>query len=617
MPETKTNPILRVLPSLTDVAFLLPLILLFGGLRGVRTLLSDGDTGWHVRIGEWILAHGQVPRQDMFSFTKPGQPFFAWEWLWDLGAALLHQRWGLAGVVLASLLVIAFASVLLYRLVYRRCGNPLVSIVLTGLASAGASIHWLARPHLLTLLLMLVFLTLLEGVREGRTRLLWTLPVLMILWTNLHGGFLVGIVIVGTYGAGELLRAAVTRDSAERRASLRTAGPYLAATAGCALASLVNPYGYQLHVHVLEYFKDPFLLKYIGEFRSADFHSPAALFLEIMLLLGLGAAVWYGRRREFTEVLLIAGFGHLSLVMARNMPIYMLAAAPIVAAPLVAWLKALAEGPVAGWIRAAVGTFVEIGEELVPLERPWRLHVVPAVVMLLLVAGMESPMAGIKFKPEYDPHDYPAKALAALNPAWLNPAGVSPLASSPVGSRPVGVNPLASSPVVSSPVAFRTGTGLAAYGAAAAEPLFEPGEHIFTPDEWGDYLIYQLFPRGFKVFVDGRSDFYGGEFDQDYIDVLNVKYNWQQTLDRYGVDTILLPCDAPLSGALKQSRRWRVAYDDGMAIVFRPAALAGARMQQVFTGKNGGIGGGGPETTSVKPGILRDHLFKSGGELNP
>ena len=50
-------------------------------------MLGDGDTGWHIRTGEWILAHGQVPRQDMFSFTKPGEPWFAWEWLWDVAAA--------------------------------------------------------------------------------------------------------------------------------------------------------------------------------------------------------------------------------------------------------------------------------------------------------------------------------------------------------------------------------------------------------------------------------------------------------------------------------------------------------------------------------------------------
>jgi hypothetical protein len=140
--------------------------------------------------------------------------------------------------------------------------------------------------------------------------------------------------------------------------------------------------------------------------------------------------------------------------------------------------------------------------------------------------------------------------------------------------------------------------------------LFEPNQRIFTHDEWGDYLIYKLSPRGFKVFVDGRSDFYGGKFGQDYIEVLEVKHNWQETLDRYGVDTILLPCDAALTGALKESRRWRVAYDDGMAIVFRPAALAGARMQQVFTGITGGIGGGDPEITSVKTRILRDRLIK-------
>ena len=572
MPQTKTNPILRLMPSLTDVAFLLPLILLFGGLLGVRNMLGDGDTGWHIRIGDWILAHRQVPRQDMFSFTKPGQPFFAWEWLWDVGASWLHRHGGLGAVVLASLLVISFTSALLYRLVYRRCGNPLVSIVLTGLAAAAASVHWFARPHLITMLLLVVFLSILERVREGRTRLLWTLPALMIPWANLHGGFLIGIVIVGTYGAGEILGAIVTRDPAARRASLLAAARYLAATAGCLLTSLLNPYGYRLYTHLIEYFSDPYAMKYIQEFQSTNFHTPAAGFLEIMLILGLGAAVWYGLRRQFTEVLMIAGFGHLSLVVVRNMPIYALAVAPIIAVPLLAWLKALAEAPIADWIRTVFGTFVEIGEELNPFERPWRIHAAPLLVLLLLTVEIAAPSAGIKFKPVYDPKAYPEKALAALNPAWLTAA-----------------NP-------------------------AQQQLFDPERRVFTQDDWGDYLIYKLSPRGLKVFVDGRSDFYGGKFGQDYIDVMNVKFDWQQTLDRYGVDTILMPTDAPLSGALKESRRWRVAYDDGMAIVFRPAA--NARMEQVFTGTAGG-NGGGRKIASIKHGIPGDHLNHKLEEYNP
>ena len=75
-----------------------------------------------------------------------------------------------------------------------------------------------------------------------------------------------------------------------------------------------------------------------------------------------------------------------------------------------------------------------------------------------------------------------------------------------------------------------------------------------------------------KVFVDGRSDFYGDDFEAKYIDVLNVKYGWEKTLSGFGVDTILLPPSAPLSGALKESSRWRVVYDDGIALVFRSGA---------------------------------------------
>src|SRR5579872_6307441 len=100
--EQKTPAVARFLPSLTDVAFLMPAMFLFIKLEGARSLLSDGDTGWHIRTGEWILSHHRVPQADMFSFSRPGAPWFAWEWLWDVIFAMLHQRWGLAAVVLTS-----------------------------------------------------------------------------------------------------------------------------------------------------------------------------------------------------------------------------------------------------------------------------------------------------------------------------------------------------------------------------------------------------------------------------------------------------------------------------------------------------------------------------------
>src|SRR4051812_46549357 len=109
-PETATVPataasaplIARFLPSLTDLAFLMPVFFIFLKMGGAPALLRDGDTGWHIRTGEWILNHHQVPFADMFSFSRPGAPWFAWEWLWDVTFALLSRAGGLAAVVLAS-----------------------------------------------------------------------------------------------------------------------------------------------------------------------------------------------------------------------------------------------------------------------------------------------------------------------------------------------------------------------------------------------------------------------------------------------------------------------------------------------------------------------------------
>src|ERR1035438_7690675 len=85
---------IKWLPSLADFAFLTPIVLLFGRLQGVKTLLGDCDTGWHIRTGEWIVSNRLVPTHDVFSFSKPGGVWFAWEWL---SAAKLHSRLSLGG----------------------------------------------------------------------------------------------------------------------------------------------------------------------------------------------------------------------------------------------------------------------------------------------------------------------------------------------------------------------------------------------------------------------------------------------------------------------------------------------------------------------------------------
>ena len=103
--------------------------------------------------------------------------------------------------------------------------------------------------------------------------------------------------------------------------------------------------------------------------------------------------------------------------------------------------------------------------------------------------------------------------------------------------------------------------------------LRDGDKRIFTSDSWGGYLIYRLYPSA-KVFIDGRSDFYGAAFELKYLDLVNASYDWDQYLHHYDTQTVVLPADASLAAALKQNRRWRVAYDDKVAIIFRLAAAA-------------------------------------------
>src|ERR1017187_3927884 len=232
----------RLLPSLADFAFLVPIAFLFGRMEGVKTLLGDCDTGWHIRTGEWIIAHGWVPAGEIFSFTKPGAPWFAWEWLSDVFFAKLNALGGLQAVALCAILILSATFGALYLLV-RRKSNPIVAIMVTMLAAAASSIHYLARPHLFTLLFLVLFYAALEHVREGRTRwlgvpILATLPVVSILWTNLHGGFFVGALMVLAYGGGEILRLAFSPNAAERRPAWLQARRYFLSGFGCPGAPL-------------------------------------------------------------------------------------------------------------------------------------------------------------------------------------------------------------------------------------------------------------------------------------------------------------------------------------------------------------------------------------------
>ena len=340
-PQLRQLPLGRwvfLVPSLSDLAFLMPILVLFWCTTGVAWLLSDSDTGWHIRTGEWILKNGRIPATDLFSFTKFRQPWLAWEWLSDVSMAAVHRHFGLGGIALLSLLVLGATSLCIYRSTVEESEHRLIAISFTGLAMAAGTIHWLARPHLVTPLFAAVFCWVLNRAdkRASGERFLLLLPALTILWVNLHGGFFVGTILLMTYGLGAAAEELVhgTRENAWVRAR-----KYLFTAGACVVASLVNPYGYRLHIHVAQYLGSSFYFKRISEFQSADFHTFTAAYFETLLVLAIAAVAWHLGKGRLIHVLLLLSWAHLALFSVRNIPIFAVVSAPGIGLAMRDWLE--------------------------------------------------------------------------------------------------------------------------------------------------------------------------------------------------------------------------------------------------------------------------------------
>lgn len=524
--KTAGSFLARILPSFLDLAFLAPLGLLLARPTGFKSLLGDGDTGWHLQTGEWILRNRSVPYKDLFSFSMPGRPWFAWEWLWDACFAWLHRVGGLAAVLLVSTLIICAASAVVYGITRRKSGNAVVSLCLTLMFVCASSIHWLARPHLVTFLFAALFFAVLDSGIQRKRLVLIALPALTIVWTNLHGGFIIGLLMILCYGVGEAVRFLVS--TGEERESARSAALMYAEAMGlCVAATFCNPYFFGLHQHLAAYLTDGFQMSFIGEFQSISFHHPLAFFFEALLMAGIATAFWNLIHKRITPALLLLGFGHLALMSGRNIPIFAIVAAPLVAQAVVSLLSSLQMAE-ALWVRRVVAEIRGFCSEMDHMEAIPRLHLVCAGLVWLVGSILYAPAPPARFVAEHDSTTFPARAIDKI---------------------------------------MREGMG----------------NRIFSTDDWSGYLIYRTYPT-IKVFIDGRSDYYGPKFGEEYADLMRVKYDWEDRLRKYDIRTILVPANSVLSPALKGSRHWSCVYDDGVAIIFRSVVSD----QQVSAALSGG-----------------------------
>ncbi len=269
--------------------------------------LNDPDTWWHVKVGEWILDHGQAPRVDLWSATRLGQPWTAHEWLSEAIMALAYRGAGWAGVVSVCAVALGCAIWILGQTVARHLeGTALAVVLMLGISLMAPSL--LARPHILALPLVALWSAELFRAREeGRMPSYWLAP-LMVLWANLHGGWAFGFALAGPFG----LEALFTAEPSKRLAVFKRWAVFGVV---CLAAAAVTPFGVEgllLPVKLLGLKK----LGEIEEWGPVSFGGIEPLEIVLVALLGFALTRPLKLAPAMTALLII--LLHLSLSHARH-----------------------------------------------------------------------------------------------------------------------------------------------------------------------------------------------------------------------------------------------------------------------------------------------------------
>jgi hypothetical protein len=423
-------------PSVADSIFVALLGTLVFTPLAIR-LLGDAGIGWHIRTGQQIVATHVVPHVDPFSSSMQGRPWFAWEWLYDIVVGELDARLGLNGVVWLTALVIAAVFAWMFRLLIVRGTHMLVALVLLLLALSASTIHFLARPHVFSWLLTLAWFWIMDSSEQnyfagrGRRRMLWILPLLMLIWVNVHGGFLLGFVLLGIFwlaGVWNWFQARLGRieEVLQKIAARKRAQDLLAVGILSAAASLGNPYGWKLHAHIFSYLSNRFLMDHIEEFHSPNFHDVAPKCFLVLLLIAIAAFIACGRELRMSHILTALFAVYAGLYASRNLPVSSI-------------LLVMVVGPLLSSRAPARGFF----QRMMDTESSLRGHVWPiAAILVTLWIAANGGRVGSKalMDAHFDPKRMPVEAVNYLEKSAIKGP-------------------------------------------------------ILSTDYWGGYLIYRLYPR--------------------------------------------------------------------------------------------------------------------------
>ncbi len=322
---------LTMRPTIRQVFF----ILLFLGLF-LMTLypIVDPDFWWHLRTGQLILQTHAIPHSDPFSFTNSGKPWVAHEWLSELFIYELYRLGSYGLLIFVFSLVITGAFLLAY-LRSPQESRPYVAGFTLLLGAIATAPTWGARPQMISLFITSLFLYLLDRYRtERKLKYIIPLPLITLVWVNLHAGYFLGLAIVSIYIAGDLvdlLKAELQKTASLEAPTLKSILILCAVLGVSILATLANPNGLHILLYPFQTLTSPAMQQFIQEWFSPDFHQLEWQPLAWFILAFIGAGMLAKKPISPTKILLTLFFGYAALRSMRFVPLFAIAAIPILA----------------------------------------------------------------------------------------------------------------------------------------------------------------------------------------------------------------------------------------------------------------------------------------------
>ena len=468
------------------------------------------DFWWHLKMGEVIATTASIPRTDLFSFTNFGNLFVLQNWLAELLYYGTYRLGGFPLLVLSNSLLLVAGFIPIYALCVRAAGSVRMGALVAFAAAIGGYVNM--RPQNFSFVLFSYYYWILVCYRTRRRDWVWMLPLLMIIWVNLHGAFVLGIALVGLYLASESVRRIIdpARTDALTTGELRK---LLFVFVLCIAATFMSPELFKVYDYVQGVMA---YQQFVAEWQPPKIDDALGI-LAFYGPLFAGILVFtYARvKPNLTDIAVFLAFAVLGLKSLRNAAWFGIVAYPLIAQHL----------PTIS------------SRSLMSLRRfPW----VDRIAVLLHFSNRD---AQPHFRMNVLVASLALLVLAAQSP-WIRPS-------------------------LYKTSLFDVNTPVAAMDFIDSHDL---NGNIYHPQIYGDYLIWRLWPKQ-KSFFDGRVHIFDLEFVRDYLR-LPQDSHWEQLLARWNIRYLLLsknPNDeenVKMAHAAQASGHWTKLYEDGISVIF-------------------------------------------------